>query len=109
MYYIGFILLNVTLMFDEYFMPRREKVSQKDLLFVFLNGAFIGIGIFANLAFEEIGFDLYFFGSVMLLALFLLYRRQWSIQMLPVLFYFATSYILGVFGTILYKLITSNF
>lgn len=102
-YYIGFILLNVALMFFEYFVPRKKTVSRRDLNFVGANALFIALGIFANLAFEEIGLDLYFFGAVMLLSMYLLYLRKWKFATQPVLFYFFISYSVGVLGTILYK------
>jgi hypothetical protein len=91
-------------MFLEFFQPRKTKVTKRDLVFVGLNSLLIGLGIFANLAFEEIGLDLVFFGSVMVLALVLLVLKK-SAYRLPVIFYFAASYTLGVAGTILYKLI----
>jgi len=104
-YYLGFILLNVSLIFMEYSMPRRQQASRKDLFFILLNSLLIGLGIFANLAFEEIGLDLIFFGSVLLLALALLWFGKRSIYELPIIFYFAASYGLGVIGTVLYKLL----
>src|SRR5918911_2238069 len=104
-YYLGFILLKVSLIFMEYSMPRRQQASRKDLFFILLNSLLIGLGIFANLAFEEIGLDLVFFGSVLLLALALLWFGKRSIYELPVIFYFAASYSLGVIGTLLYKLL----
>jgi hypothetical protein len=104
-YYVGFILLNVSLIFMEYSMPRRQQASRKDLFFILLNSLLIGLGIFANLAFEEIGLDLVFFGSVLLLALALLLFGKRSVYKLPIIFYFAASYSLGVIGTALYKLL----
>jgi hypothetical protein len=107
-YYLGFILLNVSLMLVEFNFPRKEKVSKKDLVLVSINSLLIGLGIFANLAFEEIGLDLLFFGSVMLLALFLLFTGKKTAYRLPVIFYFAVAYTLGVVGTVVYKLIGPN-
>lgn len=102
-YYLGFILLNISLMFFEYFMPRKTKVSKKDLTLIFLNSLFIALGIFANLAFEEIGIDLYIFASVALLATFLLFKGKEKIYQKPILFYFFSSYTLGVISTFIYK------
>jgi hypothetical protein len=104
-YYLGFILLNVSLIFMEYSMPRRQQASRKDLFCILLNSLLIGLGIFANLAFEEIGLDLVFFGSVLLLALALLLGGKRSVHELPIIFYFAASYSLGVTSTVLYKLL----
>lgn len=102
-YYLGFILMNVALMLMEFNMPQKSPVNKKDLFLISLNGLFIALGIFANLAFEEIGLDLYFFGSVMLLSLYLLFQKKPAY--LPVTFYFAVSYTVGVVGTMIYKLL----
>ncbi|MBI2029681.1 hypothetical protein HYT02_04650 [Candidatus Gottesmanbacteria bacterium] len=105
-YYIGFILLNIALIGMEFNMPRKQIVSKKDLILIGINAVFIGLGIFANLAFEVIGLDLYFFGSMMLLSLYLLFFKNKDYRKLPVIFYFGVSYTLGVVGTILYKLLS---
>ncbi|MBI2612008.1 hypothetical protein HYW54_04675 [Candidatus Gottesmanbacteria bacterium] len=107
-YYIGFVLLNIPLMLFEYHLPRKKEATKKDLILVSINGLFIALGIFANLAFEEAIIDLIVFGSVMLLSLYLLYRQNFKVAKLPVTFYFAVSYTVGVAGTILYKLATNT-
>ncbi|MBI2011964.1 hypothetical protein HYS91_04300 [Candidatus Daviesbacteria bacterium] len=105
-YYIGFVLMNVALIFIEYNYPRKILAKTKDLFFIFLNGLFIALGIFANLAFEEIGLDLLFFGSVMVLTHYVLFIKKRKVKQLPVTFYFSISYTIGVMGTILYKSLT---
>ncbi|MBI4067783.1 hypothetical protein HY407_05360 [Candidatus Gottesmanbacteria bacterium] len=107
-YYIGFILLNISLMFLEYFVPRSKDVSQKNLFFITLNSLVIALGIFANLAFEEAFLDLFFFGVVMLLSLYLLFKDRKKVFRLPVLYYFASSYTVGIVSTIVYKLATGT-
>jgi len=102
-YYVGFILMNVALMLIEYNLPRKNEVKKKDLILISVNSLFIALGIFANLAFEEIGLDLVFFGSVMLLSIYLLLQK--SYKKLPVTFYFGVAYTVGVVGTLLYKII----
>lgn len=106
-YYVGFILMNVSLMLIEYKLPRKSKVSNRDLFFLSLNGLCIALGVFANLAFEEIGIDLLVFASVMVLSLLLLFYRGNRTRNLPVTYYFAFSYTVGVFSTGLYKLLMS--
>ena len=101
-YYAGFILLNVALMGFEYFHPRSNTISRRDVFGISANSLIIGLGIFANLAFEEIGIDLYIFGAVMLLALWLLFKGKHKPAHLPVTMYFAISYTLGVVGTLIY-------
>jgi len=103
-YYIGFILMNVALMLIEYKLPRKVKIVSKDLILITVNSLFIALGIFANLAFEDAKLDLIFFGSVMLLSLFLLFNKKGGAKTLPVTYYFASSYTIGVVGTLLYKL-----
>lgn len=103
-YYLGFVLMNVSLMFLEYNFPKKSRVLKKDLLLIIPNSLLIALGIFANLAFEEIGIDLWVFALVMVLALFLL-SRKYKVSQLPVTFYFALSYTLGVLSTFIYKLL----
>lgn len=102
-YYAGFILMNIALMLIEAKMPRKKPVSGKDLLFISVNSLFIGLGIFANLAFEEIGIDMYIFTFVMLFAIYLLYPFRIKLKKLPIVFYFASSYSLGVISTLIYR------
>ena len=105
-YYAGFVLLNLSLMGLQYILPLSRPVSSRDLSLIMVNGAFIALGIFANLAFEPSGLDLIFFGSVMAANLYILLRKRYQPGQLPVIVYFATSYTLGVIGTIVYKLVT---
>src|SRR3990172_11084208 len=64
-YYLGFVLMNIVLMVTEYNIGQEKGMTKKAKGIVAANAIFIGLGIFANLAFEEIGLDLYFFGSMM--------------------------------------------
>ncbi len=103
-YYLGFVFMNIVLLLMEYNMPRRKSMLKRDCIFIAANALFIGLGIFANLAFEEIGIDLYVFGFLMLLSLYLLYSKK-MVSKLPLTYYFAVSYTVGVVGTGVYKLI----
>lgn len=96
--------MNMALLFMEYNMPRKKGMVKRDFIFVSANALFIGLGIFANLAFEEIGVDLYIFGFLMALSLYLLYSKK-IVSRLPLTYYFAVSYSIGVVGTALYKLL----
>lgn len=102
-YYAGFVLMNIALMLIEYKIPRKNPAKRKDLWLIVPNALFIALGIFANLAIEEIGIDLWVFSAVMLLSVYLLFKRKWKIGSLPVTFYFALSYTIGVVGTFLWK------
>lgn len=107
-YYAGFVLLNIPLMAFESMMPRKKSASKKDILLISLNALFIALGIFANLAFEEAVIDLVVFFSVMALSLYILYRKKFAVKNLPVTFYFAVSYVVGIGATILFKIITQS-
>ena len=80
--------------------PRDERLVLKDVLLLSLNGVFIGAGIFANLAFEQIGLDLYVVALLACLALGLLWRRGAQ----PLFVYYSVAYSLGLAATGLYKL-----
>lgn len=107
-YYLGFILLNISLMFLEKYYPRKVSVSKRDLLLILPNSLFIALGIFANLAFEEARIDLVIFGSIMLLSLYLLLSTKNKPNKLPITFYFASSYTLGVLSTLVYKFLSGS-
>lgn len=106
-YYLGFVFMNLALLFIEYNVPRQKAMARKDYIFVSANALFIALGIFANLAFEEIGIDLYVFGFLMILSLYLLYSKK-MVSKLPLTYYFAVSYTIGVVGTAIYKLLAFN-
>ena len=98
-FFAGFVLVNAALMFLQALFPRREPTSGRDTALIALNAVLIGAGIFANLAFERIGVDLYVVALLALVAFVLLRRlgRQ------PLLVYYATAYGIGLVATGLYK------
>ncbi len=104
-YYLGFISINVALMLLEYKQPQAKAVGKKELMLISVNALVIALGIFANLAFEETGVDIPVFTAVMALALYLLVSRKHDWQKLPVTYYFAFSYTVGVLSTLVYKII----
>lgn len=106
-YFIGLIVLNISLIFIENIMPRRELITQKDLTFITTNALFIALGIFANLAFEPTTIDIVSFGSVMLLTLYLLFFSKNKYNKMPVTYYFGVAYTIGIFATVIYKLVVS--
>ncbi|HXT20915.1 MAG TPA: hypothetical protein VN923_09210 [Thermoanaerobaculia bacterium] len=98
-FFAGFVLVNAALMLLQALFPRREAMGGRDAALIALNAVLIGAGIFANLAFERIGLDLYVVALLGLVAFVLLRRlgRQ------PLLVYYATAYGLGLVATGLYK------
>jgi hypothetical protein len=100
LFFAGFVLMNIALLLMQVIAPHPSSLQRGDLLLLIGNGLFIGLGIFANLAFEVIGLDLYVVALLAALALFLLWRygRQ------PLIVYYVAAYGLGLAGTAIYKL-----
>jgi hypothetical protein len=81
--------------------PHRGAVTGRDTALLIANGVFIGLGVFANLAFETIGIDLYVVALLALVAAALLWRRGPQ----PLLVYYTVAFWLGLIGTGVYKLL----
>src|SRR5262249_36735486 len=58
LFFSGFVVINVVLLALQALARGVRTASRADLALVLLNALFIAAGIFANLAFEETGFDL---------------------------------------------------
>ncbi len=99
LFFAGFVFMNAALMFLQVLFPHAGPLGRGDRALLVGNGLFIGLGIFANLAFEVIGLDLYVVALLGLIAAVLLWRR--GVQ--PLLLYYATAYWLGLIGTFVYK------
>lgn len=99
-FFAGYILVNAAVLLKQVLFPWPGAVAGRDLIFLTLNGLVIGLGIFANLAFEEIGLDLYVIALLAALALWLLWRggRQ------PIFVYYATAFTFGLVATAIVKL-----
>lgn len=98
-FFTGFVLVNAALMFLQIIFPHAARLTTGDKLLLAVNGLFIGVGIFANLAFEVIGLDLYVVAGLAGTAAFLLWRRGPQ----PLLVYYATAYGVGLAATFIYK------
>jgi hypothetical protein len=98
-FFTGFVMVNTALLFLQILFPYRGQVTRGDWALLALNGLFIALGIFANLAFEEIGLDLYVVALLAIIALTLLWRRGPQ----PLVIYYATAYTLGLVATAIYK------
>jgi hypothetical protein len=94
-FFAGFVLMNAALMLLQVVFPYEGRPAARDIALLALNGLFIGAGVFANLAFEEIGLDLYVVALLAALSLALLWRRGAQ----PLLVYYATAYTLGLAAT----------
>jgi len=91
--------MNVALLCMQVIAPHQRQLNRGDMLLLILNGLFIGLGVFANLAFEEIGLDLYVVALLAVLALGLL----WRVGRQPLVIYYVTAYGVGLVGTLIYK------
>jgi hypothetical protein len=98
-FFAGYILVNAAVLLKQALFPWLNAAG-RDVVLLILNGLAIGLGIFANLGFEEIGLDLYVVALLAALALWLLWRRGRQ----PLFVYYATAFTFGLVATALVKL-----
>jgi hypothetical protein len=91
-FFTGFVMVNVAILFIQGLFPHREQISNSDLALLALNALFLGAGVFANLGFEEIGLDLHVVSSLALVSAYLLWRRGRQ----PMSVYYTIAYWLGL-------------
>jgi hypothetical protein len=100
-FFAGFVVVNVAVMLYQLVFPHAGKLGRGDLALLILNGTFIGAGIFANLAFETIGLDLYIVAFLAVFSIGLLWRRGSQ----PLFVYYTVAYGLGLAATFIYKIL----
>lgn len=98
-FFVGFIAMNAALLLLQALAPQSGPMQGRDMMLLAVNGLFIGAGIFANLAFEEIGLDLYVVAALALLAAVLLWRRGAR----PLTIYYLVAYTIGLAATAGFK------
>lgn len=100
LFFAGFVLINGSLLLLQVIFPYRQTIEQRNVSLLVVNGLFIGLGVFANLAFEQIGLDLYVVALLALLSwgVWKVYGRQ------PLTIYYVTAYTLGLVATGIYKI-----
>lgn len=98
-FFSGFVMVNAALLLLQVLLPYGAPVGRRDLAFLVANGSLIGLGVFANLAFEEIGLDLYIVAllAVMSWGVWWRYGRQ------PLFVFYTTAYTLGLAATVIFK------
>lgn len=96
-FFTGFIMINVAILFMQNLFPYPEKLSGTDVGLLLLNSLFLGAGVMANLGFEEIGLDLYVVALLALISAYLLWRRGKQ----PMFIYYTAAYWLGLIGSVL--------
>jgi hypothetical protein len=103
-FFTAFVLINAAVMLYQVVFPHPDKLGRVDTALLVLNGVFIGAGIFANLAFEVIGLDLYVVALLAALSFYLLWQqRPHGRGAQPLFIYYTTAYGLGLAATFLYK------
>lgn len=100
-FFVGYSLMNGALMLWQVAFPYAGRPSRRDRALIAGNGLFIALGIFANLAFEPIGLDLWIIAALAALSAGLLRRHGPQ----PVLLYSATAYVVGLAATAVAKLV----
>lgn len=96
-FFTGFVMVNVAILFLQNIFPHREKLSNIDVALLSLNAVFLGAAVLANLGFEEIGLDLYVVVLLALVSIYLLWRggRQ------PMFIYYTVAYWLGLISSLI--------
>lgn len=95
-FFTGFIMVNVAVLFLQDLFPYTGNLSGADVGLLLLNSLFLGIGVMANLGFEEIGLDLYVVALLALVSASLLWRRGRQ----PMFIYYTAAYWLGLVGSL---------
>ena len=90
-FFTGFVLVNVALLLVQDLFPAQQPPGRADSLLLVANGVFIGLGVFANLACEAIGLDLYIVALLAAFSAALFWRRGRQ----PLTIYYLTAYSLG--------------
>lgn len=103
-FYLSSFLMTVSLLFFEKAQPQTKKLPNLQIYLILFNGLLIGLGLFANLAFEKLGIDLYAFGLLSIISATLLWQNRHNLRHFPITLYCAFGYSLGTASTIIYKL-----
>lgn len=97
LFFAGFIMVNAAILFLQDVFPHQGKTSGGDVALLLLNSLFLGLGVMANLGFEEIGLDLYVAAFLALISAYLLWKRGRQ----PMFVYYTSAYWLGLAGSLL--------
>ncbi len=100
LFFGGFVVINTVLLALQALAMDVPAASRRDLVVIAGNALFIAAGIFANLAFEETGFDL----PVVALLFGVAAGVWWRLGPRPLFVYYTLAYGLGLVATGLYKL-----
>lgn len=101
LFFAGFTMVNAAILFLQNIFPLQGEVKGGDVALLLLNSLFLGLGVMANLGFEEIGLDLYIVALLAIVAAFLLWRRGKQ----PMFIYYTSAYWLGLVGSLLAQIV----
>lgn len=96
-FFTGFIMVNAAILFLQNLFLHRDELSRRDISLLILNSIFLGLGIFANLGFEEIGLDLYVVALLALASAALLWKQGRQ----PMFIYYTSAFGLGLLGSLI--------
>lgn len=96
LFFAGFIMVNTAILYLQNVFPHREALKASDIGLLLLNSVFLGLGVMANLGFEEIGLDLYVVAALALMSTYLLWMRGRQ----PMFVYYTAAYWLGLAGSL---------
>jgi hypothetical protein len=94
-------MVNAAILFLQVIFPYGRNLSGGDIALLLLNSLFLGLGVFANLGFEEIGLDLYVVALLALISAFLLWKRGRQ----PMSIYYTAAYWLGLVGSLIAQMV----
>lgn len=101
LFFAGFVMVNLAVLFLQDLFPHRENISNTDIALLALNALFLGAAVLANLGFEEIGLDLYIVAALAIISAYLLWRRGRQ----PMFIYYTIAYCLGLVSSLLAQVV----
>lgn len=100
-FFAGFVMVNMAILFLQNVFPHRERISNPDLVLLAFNALFLGAAVLANLGFEEIGLDLFVVALLALISVYLLWKRGRQ----PMFIYYTIAYWLGLIGSLIAQMV----
>jgi hypothetical protein len=97
LFFAGFTLANAAILFLQALFPHQGNMRVSDVALLLSNSLFLGLGVMANLGFEEIGLDLVVVAFLALVSAYLLWKRGRQ----PMFIYYTSVYWLGLVGSLL--------
>lgn len=103
-FFTGFVIVNVAVLFLQALFPHKEELAKGDIFLLLLNSLFLGLGVLANLGFEEIGLDLYVVALLAFISTYLLWTRGKQ----PMFFYYTSAYWFGLVASLVAQIMRAG-